>query len=185
MHSYFYLISSLWKIRKTDSSVLYQLSHHCVTSYGRSLNVFVFEKKSHILHIHIYLLQTSTDKIFYIPLTIYLRLTISRQLIEWPFVSGRCSFCLVNPFLFRHVPDNVTRSSPVSSPPSPPSISLHPCIYVISHLLIFLALFFSFESSHPSILLAGWPKSCAFLELCSGRCKLSLALCSHTFPPLS
>lgn len=42
-----------------------------------------------------------------------------------------------------------------------------------------------FGSSHPSILLAGWPKSCAVLELCSGRCKLSVALYSHTFPPLS
>lgn len=42
-----------------------------------------------------------------------------------------------------------------------------------------------FGSSHPSIQLAGWPKSCAVLELCSGRCKLSVALCSHAFPPLS
>lgn len=185
MRSYFYFISSLWKIWKTDSSVLYQLSHHCVTSYGRSLNVFVFKKKSHILHVHIYLLQTSTDIIFYILLTIYFRLTINRQLIEWPFVSGRCSFCLVVPFLFRHVPDNVTRASPFSSPLTAQyfSPSLYLCHLSPPHLSG--PLFFSFESSHPSILLAGWPKSCAFLEPCSGRCKLSLALCSHTFPPLS
>lgn len=44
---------------------------------------------------------------------------------------------------------------------------------------------FLFVSSHPSILLAGWPKSCAVWELCSGRYKVSVALCSHTFPLLS
>lgn len=42
-----------------------------------------------------------------------------------------------------------------------------------------------FVSYHPFILLAGWPKSCAVLELCSGRDKLSVALCSHTHPLLS
>lgn len=42
-----------------------------------------------------------------------------------------------------------------------------------------------FVSYHPSILPAGWPKSCAVLELCSGRDKLSVALCSHTYPLLS
>lgn len=44
---------------------------------------------------------------------------------------------------------------------------------------------FIFVSYHPSILLAGWPKSCAVLELCSGRDKLSVAFCSHTHPLLS
>ncbi len=49
----------------------------------------------------------------------------------------------------------------------------------------YFCLSLSFVSYHPSILLAGWPKSCAVLELCSGRDKLSVALCSHTSPLLS
>lgn len=64
------------------------------------------------------------------------------------------------------------------------SISLRPRVCVMSHLLIF-CLSLLFVSYHPSILLAGWPQSCAVLELCSGRDKLSVALCSHTYPLLS
>ena len=49
----------------------------------------------------------------------------------------------------------------------------------------YFCLTLSFVSYHPSILLSGWPKSWAVLELCSGRDKLSVALCSHTYPLLS
>lgn len=66
------------------------------------------------------------------------------------------------------------------TPSTIPYSSIHSRVCVISHLLILLCLALLFVSYHPSILLAGWPKSCSVLELCSGRDKLSVALSAAT-----
>lgn len=68
------------------------------------------------------------------------------------------------------------------SPSVIPRFSTFSCL---CHLSPHISVSLLFVSYHPSILLAGWPKSCAVLELCSGRDKLSVALCSHTYPLLS
>lgn len=105
------------------------------------------------------------------------------DLIECLFVSGHCSYGLFSCLFTLCWIDMIFAT--------PSFFSLHHPIFLYIHISMssltssYLWLSLLFVSSHPSVVLAGWPKSCAVLELCSGRYKLSVALCSHTFPLLS